>query len=70
MALIPPSYLDCVVSLGLRDSNNVYSPMATGFFYGHFTKKNGEEQSEYRVYLVTNRHVLNGLDNAWDGRAY
>ena len=64
MALIPPIFMDCVVALGTRD-NGKKKWIASGFLYGHFLRKLTEEQNQYLVYLVTNRHVFNKLDSAF-----
>ena len=59
MALIPPSFLNSVVALGIpgQDGTTLYN--ATGFLYGHPTEvfdENGAKR--YRIFLVTNRHVF------------
>lgn len=57
MALIPPSYLNTVACIGADQNDEGASWAASGFFYGdHVDGENGERK--YRVYLVTNRHVL------------
>jgi len=62
MALIPPQYLNAVVSIELpqdnkSDKNN--KTIATGFLYGKFIKKNIKDNtSTYSIYLITNRHVF------------
>lgn len=56
MALIPPFFADCVVAIGYeRDGKVVWA--ASGFFYCHSLSEN-----EGHVYLVTNKHVLEGKD--------
>ena len=59
MALIPTSFVDSVVAIGLGASPNERKWVASGFLYGHFVKAEGK-QKQYLVYLVTNRHVLEG----------
>ena len=74
-ALIPPSYLDCVVAIG-RDVpvtvNGIpvlengavkmqWEPIASGFLYGAATGEKNEKGNLYRIFLVTNRHVVQGL---------
>ena len=56
MALLPPGYLDALVALGvpMEDGNVQYT--ATGFLYGI---PSGEDK-RYRIFLVTNRHVIEG----------
>jgi hypothetical protein len=73
-ALIPPSYLDCIVAIG-RDTpvmvngvqikeNNVvktqWEPVASGFLYGRPTGIKNDKGMLYNVFLVTNRHVFQG----------
>jgi hypothetical protein len=75
MALLPPSFLDCVVAIGTRREDapvneealisEPVSWMASGFLYGYFMNKIDETSNNYRVYLVSNRHVFKGLDSAW-----
>jgi hypothetical protein len=68
MALIPPFFLDCVVSIGVPNGNAV-AWIGTGFIVGSLadesvqqptdqTKKNG-----YHVFLVTNKHVFEDKKN-------
>jgi hypothetical protein len=62
MALIPPNYLNAVVSLevpkkGKTDKDN--KTIATGFLYGEPVKRIQEKKiTFYRIFLVTNRHVF------------
>lgn len=58
MALIPPFFLDCVVAIGFKGSNDKVTYQATGFLYGHFVKEEADKRKTYRPYLVTNRHVF------------
>jgi hypothetical protein len=60
MALLPPYALDSVVAIGFSDSNGRPSWQATGFLLGYWLKKISETEAMYRIYLVTNRHVLAG----------
>jgi len=58
MALIPPFYIDCVVAIGTTIDNKKYW-LGTGFLFGKFLKKSEDGKHEhYRVYLVTNKHVI------------
>ena len=61
MGLIPPQFFDCVVALGQIQADEQFIGIASGFLCGRFVKKISEETSEYVVYLVTNRHVFEGL---------
>jgi hypothetical protein len=66
VSLLPKMFLDCVVAIGVdRQEIEQGSPgwIATGFFYGRLLGENAEGQKEYSVYLVSNRHVFEGLEN-------
>ena len=72
MALIPPAYLDAVVSLGTKSSS--FEHHGTGFLYAHALPMKSPEQTYYQAFLVTNRHVVdtgithvrfNHLDTGW-----
>ncbi len=55
MASIPSFFADAVVAIGFEKKNGEIMWGASGFFYFHTLKgENG------RVYLVTNKHVLDG----------
>jgi S1-C subfamily serine protease len=59
--VLPPSYLDAVVAIGTREQECA----ASGFLYSYLLP--GEEDVEegkkkVQIYLVTNRHVFEGLD--------
>ncbi|MEK7600875.1 MAG: serine protease [Patescibacteria group bacterium] len=63
MALIPPAYLNSVVSIGVEKKNDKSEPefksLATGFLIGRaIGEKNEQGQQPYRLFLVTNRHVF------------
>ena len=64
MALIPPFFLDCVVALGVTMSQGPTQWVASGFLYGDPVKQEQQEadstKKQYQVFLVTNRHVLDG----------
>jgi hypothetical protein len=60
MALIPPFFSDCVVAIGYEVPGQGTIWGASGFFYFHTLK--GDQG---RVYLVTNKHVLNGNDRVF-----
>lgn len=62
MALIPPFFLDCVVAIGVPGDKEETRWLASGFLLGKFVEKIDEDQSNYRVYLVTNRHVFEGVN--------
>lgn len=57
MAIIPKFFIDAVVSIGTRDSQNNINWNATGFF---LTRKT-EQFGKVRPFLITNRHVFANL---------
>jgi S1-C subfamily serine protease len=59
VALIPPTLLDVVVALGLRQADGSDRWIGTGFLYNRVVEDLGEGQYSVRGYLVTNRHVAN-----------
>ena len=67
MATIPPFFLDCVVAIGNQDDTQQVSWVASGFFYGSESEEPdggwGETGRQYRLWLVTNRHVVESLAN-------
>jgi len=65
MALIPPFFTDCVVAIGTDDAEGGRRWIASGFLYGHPLFDDTKRVTDYRVYLVTNRHVLAGLSQAY-----
>lgn len=58
MALLPPFTLDAVVAIGRENPDGSNSWIGTGFLYG---KKPQKDAEGYRIWLVTNKHVLEGL---------
>lgn len=60
MGLIPPRFLNAVVALGFRNGGQT-TWAATGFFYGRRSSGIGLPGDGFRVYLITNRHVVEGL---------
>ncbi len=65
MALIPPFFLDCVVAVGFRDAAGSIDFGATGFLYARAKSlEPPEEERLYSFYLVTNRHVVSGREEA------
>jgi hypothetical protein len=66
MALIPPFFIDCVVAIGRENpKTGKIRWTASGFFYGRFVEKVGEEGKKYLTYLITNKHVLEGTDRVF-----
>lgn len=62
MALIPPFFLDCVVSIGIPNQNAAPTWIGTGFVVGRYLDTQ-EEQKRYNTFLVTNKHVLQNKDD-------
>ena len=58
MALIPPHFVDSVVAIGNEDATGEKHWIASGFLYGKVVAPDAAGEGRYRVYLVTNRHVL------------
>ncbi len=63
MALIPPFFLDCVVSVGVQSTlfnqgtfTTQMNWIGTGFLVGRLIE--GTEPNQYNTYLVTNKHVI------------
>lgn len=61
MGLIPPFYFDCVVAIGQYNQEKKFEGIASGFLYGNFLEKL-EHGATYSTFLVTNKHVFEGLD--------
>ncbi len=64
MTLIPPRFLDCVVAIG-TGPEDARQWVGSGFLYGQFIRRVSDKQKSYRVYLVTNRHVVRDLTGLW-----
>jgi len=58
MALVPPFFSDCVVAIGVSAVEGQLRWVASGFLYGDFVCAKEEDQKEYHVFLVSNRHVF------------
>jgi S1-C subfamily serine protease len=63
MALIPPFFLDCVVALGFPSKGDQRQWAATGFLIGILLHADTDGIGRYRVFLVTNRHVVQEHQN-------
>jgi hypothetical protein len=62
-APLPIVYLDRVVAIGRKETTpgpnfGRWVGEASGFLYGEFQRKIDAEHSQYQLYLVTNRHVI------------
>ncbi len=60
MSLITEYFFDTVVALGIPSPDNSIRYTATGFLYGYPAGKNEKGEPAYWVFLVTNRHVVEG----------
>ena len=63
MALIPPAYLNSVLSIGVEKKNEkdepIFKSIATGFLVGKpIGEKNEKGEQSFRLFVVTNRHVF------------
>jgi len=74
MALIPPFFLNCVVSIGIQQTPNSQANwIGTGFVVGRPIENESDEKSCH-TFLVTNKHVLSGKNkillrfNSLDGQ--
>ncbi|EJG0692319.1 trypsin-like peptidase domain-containing protein [Vibrio parahaemolyticus] len=68
MALIPPFFLNCVVAIGIQPTVTmptvpIQEPswIGTGFLVGRPIE--GTSPTQYTIYLVTNKHVIQGLQS-------
>lgn len=65
MGLIPSLFLDAVVAVALPDESGKPRYCATGFLYGELIRQVSPGVGSYQVFLVTNRHVVDGERVAW-----
>lgn len=64
--LLPRNALDCVVSIGATGDKGEKIWMASGFLYGSPTLMKTEKGEKlYNTFLVSNRHVFQGLHTAF-----
>ena len=61
MSLIPNKFLESTVVLGNNDGNGVINWIATGFLVGRYEGFDEHNDQKYSIYLITNKHVVNGL---------
>jgi hypothetical protein len=52
--------LDCVVAIGVVNADTSKTWIGTGFLVGRFDKKIDDSRNNYHIFLVTNKHVLQG----------
>jgi|GEM_PF-175465 len=66
MALLPPVFLDAVVAIGFGDDPAKRQWIGTGFLFGKVVDPSIEESKrQYKIWLITNRHVLEGLKSIY-----
>lgn len=58
MAILPQSFMEATVVLGIQTSPNPVTWFATGFIVGRYEGLNEKEQKVYTTYLITNKHVV------------
>lgn len=62
MALLPPFCLNTVAAIGIGDDPDKRSWVATGFLFGKIIDpKAAADKKQWRLWLITNKHVLEGL---------
>ena len=66
MALLPPFFLDTVVALGGGSDPLSRRWVGTGFIFGNLVAPVADEKDkQYRLWLITNKHVLSGLKEVY-----
>jgi hypothetical protein len=68
MALIPPFFIDTVVAIGVQTGSGAAIQkrwIGTGFIFATFQNVNAADptKNDYKVHLVTNKHVLRNQQN-------
>jgi hypothetical protein len=62
MALLPPSWLDAVVAIGVGDIPDQRRWIGTGFFFGDRLQT---DSPQCQPYIVTNKHVVRNQKKIW-----
>lgn len=66
MALFDTNYTEAVVSIEVTEDGSTFNSIATGFLVGFSTGvKNDAGEDLSRVFLVSNRHVFDGLQTIY-----
>jgi len=66
MALFAKRGLKAIILIERKSDKELFNPLATGFLVGFLLNKDPDPlKSTYRIFLVTNRHVFEGLDELW-----
>ncbi len=63
--MLPPFYLDTVIAIGVGDNETNRHWIGTGFLFGNYLSKLDEQKNLYRPWLITNKHVLSGIDKIY-----
>lgn len=63
MALIAPRFMDCVVAIGTKKTNDDKIWIGTGFIFANLREITDDGSNKYKSYLVTNKHVINTVEN-------
>jgi S1-C subfamily serine protease len=61
MSLIPEIFIDAVVAIGI-ERNGIKNWIGTGFLFGDLLTVTSDQSNTYTLYLVTNKHVFEELD--------
>lgn len=58
MAILPQTYTEATVVLGVATHSSQVTWFATGFIVGRYEGLDETEQKKYTTYLITNKHVV------------
>lgn len=62
MAVIPDFYKEATVVIGIKNPNKKVVWIASGFLVGRYEGKDNKQIERFSVYLITNKHVVAGLN--------
>ncbi len=62
MAILPNNFMEATVVLGVSNRSSQVTWIATGFIVGRFEGTDENNQKKYTTYLITNKHVVEGLN--------
>jgi len=68
MALLPPFFMDAVAAIGVNADPANRTWIGTGFIVGVPLKEDAQKavnERRYKLWLITNKHVLNGLRDVY-----
>lgn len=63
MSIIPDFFREATIAVGEKTSSNTVSYFGSGFLVGRYEGKDSKGLERYTVYLVTNKHVIDGRDS-------